>query len=711
MQQYYSAKSPDNRTGFVKKLLFIPFFLILSGEAFCQKEANTWYFGNRAGLDFNQTPPRALYNSKASSYEGFTSISDKNGELIFYSNGITVVNRQHQPMKNGAHITGDISSTMGTVIVPLPGNDSIYYLFTTGAAFQETRQLLYNIINIKGDNGLGEVVQSNILIEDVIFEKIAAVRHCNKKDVWIVVHKWDSDEYHSYLVTAAGLNPVPVVSKAAVSITGNENNGIGSLKFAANGTKLAAVHAFENNLVELMDFNNLNGVISNPVVFQPSVPRNATFTGSYGVEFSPNGRLLYVSVNSSFTEPCLLYQFDISSNNATSILATKQLIANATPFFAGALQMGPDQKIYMAMWNDTSISVIENPDVFGAGCNFKYNKIFVGAATREPVQFGLPNFIQSYFDSSSNPYDFKRTSDCLNKNVAFKISRTAGIDSVKWDFGDGQQSQALQPVNNYANPGFYNVQLIVYKIDCSGSNDTVNRRIWIAATGNFLGKDTSGCDNLALSIGVAAIDGANYLWNNGAVSNTITTTNFGLYWLELNQNGCKLRDSLNVFEKQKPAVNIGNDTFVCNNKPIVLNAGNNIASGYLWNTGETSPFISINKAGIYYVTVTGNLCAATDTVIVFPGDCDIFIPNTFTPNGDGINDQFGIANSVKVQDFSMKIYNRYGQVIFSTKNVAGKWDGKFKGKYVHAGSYPWSIIYINGKGYTKWLNGSVLVLH
>lgn len=676
-----------------------------------QKEANIWYFGERAGLDFNQTPPRPLYDNKAISYEGFATISDRDGKLLFYSNGITIYNRQHAVMKNGEFIAGDMSSTNNAVIIPMPGNDSIYYIFTTGAALKETRLLSYSKINIKADNGNGEVTDKNILIEETIFEKIAAVKHCNKKDAWIVVHKWQSDEYHSYLLTSAGLGPAPVISKAAVFLTGNENNAIGTLKFSANGTKLAAVHAFENNSVELMDFNNLTGELSSPVVFQPGLPGSNGITGAYGAEFSPNGRLLYVSVNNSISNPCVLFQFDISSNNAATILTTSQVIANTKPWNAGALQMGPDLKIYMAMWEDTSLSVIENPDIYGPGCNFKFNKIFLAGVIGKPVQYGLPTFIQSYFDAASNRYDFKRTGDCTNKNVGFSISRTAGIDSVKWDFGDGQKSQLLQPFNNYTNPGFYNVNLIVYKTDCSGLNDTITRKIWIADGSVFLGKDTASCYKKPLSLGINVIDGANYLWNNGELTNKIDAANFGLYWLEIEQNGCRLRDTISVFESTKPAVNIGKDTFVCSNKPVILNAGNNTASGYLWNTGETTASIIINKAAIYSVTVTGNSCVVYDTIVVFPGDCAIFIPNAFTPNNDTRNDFFGISNAMAFQDFSMKIYNRYGQVIFSTKSITDKWDGKYKGKYVPVGSYPWSIIYINAKGYTKWLNGSVLVLH
>lgn len=696
----------------VLKTAFLAYCLVFCTLfSFAQKQTNIWYFGDKAGLDFNNIPPLALRDGKASSFEGSSTISDNNGRLLFYTNGQVIMNRQHLQMKNGGNLGGHQSSTNNTLIVPLPGNDSIYYVFTTGAALQETHQFQYNIVNMKGDGGLGEVIAGNIVIEDVIFEKIAGVRHCNKRDVWIIVHEWGSDEYHTYLLTAGGLNPVPVVSNTGLITTGFENNAIGTLKFSAKGNKLAAVHSFENDVVELMDFNNTTGVLSNPVTFKPNAtPHTPSFIGVYGAEFSPNGNLLYVSANNSAAEPCVLYQFDITSHNAATIIGTKQTIAQTTPWYAGALQLGPDMKIYMAMWKDTSVSVIDDPDVYGPGCNFRYNKIFIGPAGSEPVQFGMGTFIQSYFDSSSNPYDFTRSGSCLNRNISFTLSRTSGIDSVKWDFGDLQQSQVLQPTHTYAAPGFYDVKLVVYKIDCSGQNDTINRRIWIADTGSFLGADTSSCNFLALTIGVEEIDGANYLWNTGLNGNKITTGAFGTYWLEIEQNGCRIRDSVNVTEKPKPAVSLGPDTTICKYKPVILTTGSTVYDTYLWNTGAGTRSILVDKIGTYSVEVTLNGCVATDTVNVVAGDCDIFIPSAFTPNNDGLNETFGVLGDATVKSFSMEIFNKWGQLVYKSDAISQKWDGTFKGKKVPNGAYPWTLYYVTGNGVRKYLQGMVMVI-
>jgi gliding motility-associated-like protein len=679
--------------------------------AVAQKQANIWYFGNRVGLDFNAIPPKPIYNSVLNAVEGSAVIADNNGKLLFYSNGISIANRKHEIIKNGAGLLGDLSSTDNVLIIPSPGNDSIFYVFTVGSAFQQNKGFRYTIINGNADGGFGEVTTKNSILQPDAFEKLAAVKHCNNKDVWVVIHKWNSDEYYAYLVTAAGVNNNPIVSHSGLTITGNENNAIGTLKFSVDGKKLAAMQSYANNIIELMDFDNATGLLFNAIRFNPDPPSTIqTFTGAYGAEFSPSGNMLYVSDNVSFDEPAALYQFDISSNNAATILATKQIIARLSTGVAGALQTAPDNKIYMAILGETYLSVIENPDTYGAGCNFVKDKIFLGQNSNSPVQLGLPKFVPSYFNLLSNPYDFTRTGNCADKNVPFIINRLNGIDSVKWDFGDGQLSNQISPVHHYNNSGWYNINLIVYKLDCSGLNDTINKKIWVAENIPLLGKDVATCnfENLELNVTTTNV---NYLWSTGSTDNKTTINLPGKYWVEIEQQGCTIADTITLTKRAKPIVEIGNDTTVCISEGVILQTTNTTATAYLWNTGETTPSITIFKPGNYSVQVTENTCVNSDTVKVIWGDCPFYIPNAFTPNGDGINDKFGIINGSTVPDFSMKIYNRYGRIVFAANNLNNKWDGTFKGKAMPSGVYTWQIIYKNSQDYTKWLKGIVLLIH
>lgn len=701
-----------NKSNFLKKIILLYYLLSLTFFGFAQKQANIWYFGNKVGLDFNQSPPGPLYNATIIADEGCATISDQNGAVLFYTNGLVIINRKHMPMKNGTGLMGGLSSSDNTLIVPIPGDDSIYYVFTVGAAFQENNGFRYNVIDMKGDGGFGEVIDKNLLLQPAAFEKLAAVRHCNKKDTWVVIHKWDSDEYHAYLVTASGVSATPVISHTNLFITGHENNTVGKLKFSIDGKRLVAAHNYENDLIELMNFDNATGLITNPVYFRPTpVGTLNQYTGAYAAEFSPNGRLLYVSDNFTSDTTNALYQFDISSGDPATIVASRQTIANPFPFFSAALQTGPDLKIYIAMAGSNAVSVISNPDQYGTGCNFLSNEIFLGLNDIHAVKYGLPNFIASYFDPLSNPFDFTRSGNCTDHSISFKINRLSGIDSVKWSFGDGQQSQVLQPTHTYAAPGFYDVNLIVYKIDCSGLNDTINHKIWITDLDKFLGADTSSCNPLALEIGVDEISGVNYLWNTGLHNSKITTTGFGDYWLEMEQNGCKVRDTISVFAKPKPTVSLGKDTTICRFKPVILRTSTSDYDSYSWSTGETSASIPVNQGGTYYVTVTKNACEASDTVLVSTGgDCDVYIPSAFTPNNDNINDAFGVIDNVAVQYFSLQIYNKWGQLVFNSNDIFQKWDGTFKGKKMPNGSYVWMLTYVNRKGRKFYEQGTVMLI-
>ena len=113
----------------MNKLIFI-FFFLSSTFLFAQGEANVWYFGENAGLDFNSGSPVSLNNGKLNTVEGCATISDNNGNLLFYTDGIIVYDRNHNIMQNGTGLHGDPSSTQSALIVPKPLDPNIYFVFT-----------------------------------------------------------------------------------------------------------------------------------------------------------------------------------------------------------------------------------------------------------------------------------------------------------------------------------------------------------------------------------------------------------------------------------------------------------------------------------------------------------------------------------------------------------------------------------------------------
>jgi gliding motility-associated-like protein len=694
----------------VKYILIIAFLLPGAPALQAQKEANTWYFGRFAGISFDQSPPVALTDCMTITEEGCAAISDKNGNLLFYTNGLIVVNAQQQMMKNGGNLLGDRSSTQNAVIVPQPGNDSMYYIFTTGAEGQVNKGMRYSVVNMRRENGLGEVVQENVPLCSDCYEKIAAVRHCNRKDIWIMSRSFNSSQFVAYRLTAQGLSANPTQSNTGFNTGSQPVNTIGAMKFSADGKKMGAAHGYDADRVEVMDFSTTTGALTNAVIFKPNNIPGPPISGSnYGLEFAPGGKLLYVTANDFESDSSFLYQFDISSGNAATILASRQTISASVLNNIGNIQAGPDGKLYVSFFGYTHLGVINNPDVPGTGCNFVRQGVSLNPTATRYAMNGLPTFMVSIFNPAAQPYDFSRVpGSCNDLNVGFTLDNTVGVDSVLWSFGDGQQSKLPAPFHLYGAPGYYNVQLVVYKVDCSGVNDTITKKIWIASAG-LLGPDVSGCLTDNITIGTQAVDGAIYLWNTGDRTNMINPASSGKYWLDVEQNGCVISDTVNVAIRPSPFANIGPDTVVCIKNPIELDAGNAGAS-FLWNTGATSQKITVNKPGVYRVTVTVNGCPASDTAEVDQGDCEFYIPNAFTPNGDGINDGFGLIGAADYSPFSFRVYSRWGQTVFRTVSSATRWDGNFKGLAMPAGAYPWIIDYVNKKGRPIKLKGVVLLV-
>ena len=140
---------------------FIPSILLLfSLSTYAQHEADKWYFGVNAGLDFFGGPPVAIYGGAMATTEGCATISDNNGNLLFYTDGVTVWNRNHQVMPNGTGLMGGISSTQSSICIPLPGSTLIYYLFTV-AEIGGPNGFRYSIVDMSLQGGNGDVVANS----------------------------------------------------------------------------------------------------------------------------------------------------------------------------------------------------------------------------------------------------------------------------------------------------------------------------------------------------------------------------------------------------------------------------------------------------------------------------------------------------------------------------------------------------------------------
>jgi hypothetical protein len=203
----------------MKKLFFTGYFwCVLCIAVSAQKEVNIWYFGNQAGLDFNPGNPAILTDGQVDNSYGSACVSDENGNLLFYTDGETIWNRQHSVMQNGSGLSGHKGSSQAALIVQHPDNDNLYYVFTTAA--YNTNGFQYSMVDITLDGGLGSVYTKNNFLFTPSTEKVTAAVHANNRDLWILAHEKNTDAFYTYLVDETGLNTTPVVSHIGNALTG-----------------------------------------------------------------------------------------------------------------------------------------------------------------------------------------------------------------------------------------------------------------------------------------------------------------------------------------------------------------------------------------------------------------------------------------------------------------------------------------------------------
>lgn len=392
------------------KFYILILFAFLSFQITAQGEASKWYFGNYAGLDFSSGTPVALNNIpmtgvNLNSEEGCTTISNSAGELLFYTNGKIVWNKNHGIMENGTNLGGDQSSTQSAIIIPSPQASDIYYVFTVDEHNTNRQGLSYSVVDMTLNNGLGAVTSRNTNLLRHCAEKITAVRSNNCNEFWVIAYgnetgsiNYNYNSFFAFKINENGVDPNYI--RSTFGDTTGLSDGRGYLKVNAEGDKIAIAHQGRGaNGTFLYDFNFTTGEVSNsrPLFPVDDFTGNSYFVEPYGIEFSLSGRFLYVT--SSFSDnprSSVLFQYDLDNDNAARHISTDET-------FRGALQMAPNGKIYRSLsinydLGSKYLGVIHNPESLGVACNYQHNAIDIdpnneGRKSRQ----GLPPFVQSMF--------------------------------------------------------------------------------------------------------------------------------------------------------------------------------------------------------------------------------------------------------------------------------------------------------------------------
>lgn len=514
-----------------KLILLFLFYCLTTTQSFSQKFYSNWFFGNKTGLNFSYNNVSVLNNSWMVSFEACASISDIDGNVLFYTNGVKVWNKNDIVMSNGYNLSGSLTST-NIAIIKEPNSSNLYYIISIGSEFYQS-SLTYSIIDMDLNSGLGDVtIDKNILVKDSLDEKICVVKHANNVDYWIITYDIFKTEFNSHLLTEFGINNTPVISSFPPPTTVSYSNA-GQLKCNKKGNRIASA-IWQNSFIELYNFDNNTGILS-------TKQKINGFVTPYGLEFSSNSKHLYISDIANYnisTDSSVVYQINIDAGNLTQIQSSKTIIHKSLAVL-GQLQIGPYNKIYISKYQKVFLDVIENPNNKNTSCNYIENSIFLVGGQ---ALFGLPSVPNDAYNYTYNSSRF-----CFGDVTKFEFL-SSFTDSIKWNFGDknSNQNNSENDVSYhlYSKTGSYFINAIIYTHDFIDTIfDTIN--ILTSPELKLLTKDTVLCNSESLTIEFDDQKSI-YEWENGSKVDKRIIKEEGLYYVTV-ENVCgKTSDSINV---------------------------------------------------------------------------------------------------------------------------------------------------------------------
>ncbi|TLU90018.1 PKD domain-containing protein [Dyadobacter sediminis] len=751
----------------------------------CMEPANQegakWFFGGNAGLDFSNSPPTPITDGKLNTPEGTSAIANSKGQLLFYSDGITVWNKNGDVMPcfspgNCAPLKGSPNSTQSVLIVPQPtckGCEYLFNVFTTSDINGE-KLLTVSVVDMRRNNGLGAIIEQNTTLQQPTTERIVSARNDRDSTYWVISHDYGTNKFRIFHATTGGLVETSAPELGMPHDTPTEAEGY--MKFSSpdstTGQRRLAVivPGPPQNYVELFSFNDSTGVLT----YDKTIDLGPAPPTAYGIEFSPSGEKMYISFKGGNGASSYLKQFDLTLPDSLLEETAITIDSSATRNF-GALQFAPDGKIYMAIEGSEYLAVIGEPEGNSlTGVDYERDGVNLGGKVSK---LGLPNMVQDFTQESSGP-GFEADGFCTNEPTTFQASPICDPieDSYQWDFlGNGNftaPSKEQKATYTYSEPGTYMVALrasnkckdttivqevTIYEtppqINLGADKDTCGNFVpldmnvqaevyaWIhrgrvvgrqktynaVATGRYIavafngpegecfsadtieitlrkppafsiGPDTTLCRDSSILLSVQSERWIEFNWSTGEQTRGITVGQPGSYFVIVkDRNDCFNSDTIQVGELPSPIINLAPEYAICipDGQSVVLDANGQGPLSYNWpHSGDTTRTVLVNQEGTYTVEATNKEgCVAQQTTNVIDR-CEprFFIPDAFTPDGEGHNEILEIFGAYYT-NFSIRIYNRWGEVIYATNNIEDRWDGTYKGVKVQPGSYPYVLSY------------------
>ena len=610
-------------------MFHVMLFLFCTYISEAQIVPKIWYFGRNAGIDFNSNPPKPITSGNHSIQEGGVTITDENGDVLFYVDENTVYNRINLPMKNGAGFIGNTgSSAQSPIAIQVPGNKNQVYIFYVADHLDDNLigQLRYSIIDLCGDDGKGEILanKKNIRVPGKYTERLTVAYNKEKNFYWVLVSDFSSQVVKAFKLDESGLATSPVSSSLNES---SQPSYIGMMNLSLDNKKLAYTCGLSGGFrgVILNDFDVNTGVLSNS--------EKIYFGDIYDAVFSASGRYLYIT---DVFATCKLLKLDLVNDQV------KTLYEIGGNYAIGCVEMGPDNSIYVAMPGINAVGQIKNPDL----TNETFMPNFIEFSMAENVSFGLQSanfFFGIINETVLNNNLGNDTSICGEINLILD----SGLPNAKWS--DGTQNRYLQ-IKEEGTYFFY------YRSCNKLYTDTINVIKSKEKTfSNY--KLIEKCENETINL-VASFSSS---WNTGQFGEMISVAEQGLYIATTSEACTKYIDSFQIKNLLLKELDLGPDLVSCKIEPFYISIDPNYRS-YNWSNGVTTFNNILDKEGTYWVEVVDICNNKFIDSISYILDKNIKSDTTF------LNFSILPGEIIQVNSFTYQNEGRYYQIL---ENIFG----------------------------------------
>jgi gliding motility-associated-like protein len=769
----------NNFFSMTKSSFFLIIFSLFSNTLIAQFEGINWYLRDSIGIRFKDNSIQNInfHRSKNNLWSGSAVASDEDGQLIFYTDGESVFNKNHEVMENGDSLVEKQIGVLQSSIILRQPQTHLYYVFSMENAgyYGDTAQIFYAIVNPYDNNGLGRVIQKRTKILNGSCNAITAIKKSSSDDYIIAI-----PQFNSKLIYFYNLNNIGFRYLKAIEVGEMERGTTCAIKFSYCGTYLAlAQQSYQyNNIIQprvyIMDFDIENIHIKRT--------RFIDDFSTYSIEFSTNEKFIYVMGQDfyNYNKPISpgdsispgIYQVVVDSiNNKKLNSRYSSHLYHIAQVGAYSMHLTPKNEIFLNLVKDGMI-LIKNINYASPRCTVENNILDLS----DRFNYNIPNYaLDQIFGERLSPLD---TLLCSSNSINFNLKSTY-VDSVLWDFGDGINSIQSKGIKNhtYSDTGNFDMNVKVYR-GCKeillSSSVSVNLPPENRQEKIF----TCASDNVKIDLNISDID--SLIWNDDVEGQFFFIRDTTLFF-QLHRNGCKIIDSVQIFFTN---CDISPDTVCFGSLEDIVFAGQNFDSikwhvnevfninsytntlkyffnekrnfnflieiyrsgkklevnhtikvvdikkqlefdsivscqdevslkaieefyDFEWSNGDNRNETEVGVSGWHTLLTKSEFCERIDSFYVKLDTCNclVLVPNAFTPNGDRLNQVFRPLINCDISDMNLKVFNRWGELIF-VGNEEG-WDGRYKNKPCQDGVYFWIISYRDRQGIVEYKNGTV----